>query len=187
MRRKKKSLAPVVHIDSVIHTIRDEKVILAPDLATIYGVKTRVLNQAVKRNKEKFPDDFMFQLTRKEADTLRQSRSQTVILKRGANIKYLPFAFTEHGAIMAANVLNSQRAVQMSVFIVRAFVKMRQTMTANRTLLAKLHELEKKLTQRLDSHEKAIVYVLGELQKLMEPPQLPEPRRRPIGFGRDGE
>jgi hypothetical protein len=88
---------------------------------------------------------------------------------------------------MAAIVLKSRRAVQMSVFVVRAFIKMRQAMTANKALLEKLHELEAKLTKRLDSHEQAIVYVLNELRKLMEPPQLPEPKRRPIGFGRKEE
>jgi hypothetical protein len=99
----------------------------------------------------------------------------------------LPYAFTEHGAVMAANILNSDRAVQMSIFVVRAFIKMRQTIAANKALTEKLDELEKKITGRLDVHEKAIVYVLGELKKLMEPPKLPEPKRRPIAFGQGEE
>ncbi|MDI6803552.1 MAG: ORF6N domain-containing protein [Bacteroidota bacterium] len=95
--------------------------------------------------------------------------------------RVLPFAFTEHGAIMAANVLNSPRAVQMSVFVVRAFVKMREVFTANKAITEKLAELEKKLTSRLDVHEKAIIHILKEIKKLMPLP-LPEPKRRPIGF-----
>ena len=96
-----------------------------------------------------------------------------------------PFVFTEHGAIMAANVLNSKRAVQMSVFVVRAFVKMRETLIANKGLTEKLVEVEKKLTGRLDVHEKAIVHIIEEIKKLMTPPSLPAPRKRPIGFGRE--
>ena len=106
---------PTIPIESVVQTVRGERVILAANLARIYGVETRALNQAVKRNIEKFPDDFLFRLIRREAGEIARSRSQSVILKRGQNIKYLPYAFTEHGAIMAANVLNSPRAVQMSV------------------------------------------------------------------------
>jgi hypothetical protein len=101
------------------------------------------------------------------------------------NLRFRPYAFTEHGAIMAATVLNSSRAVKMSVFVVRAFIKMRQMLTATRELTSKLQELERKLSERLDSHERGILYLLEEIRKLMNPPQLPEPKRRPIGFGRD--
>ncbi len=114
--------------------------------------------------------------------------SQIAISNKGrGGRRTLPYAFTEHGAIMAANILNSERAVQMSIFVVRAFIKMRQTLAANRAFTDKLDELEKKLTGRLDVHEKVIAYVLGELKKLMEPPQLPEPKRRPIGFRNEEE
>jgi len=99
--------------------------------------------------------------------------------------RYIPIAFTEHGAIMAANVLNSPRAVQMSVFVVRAFVKMRQALAENKELAAKLSELERTLTARLDDHEKAIVHILDEIKKLMEPLPAPKPKRRQIGFLRD--
>jgi hypothetical protein len=176
---------PPVPIDSIIHSIREERVILDVDLARIYGVSTKALNQAVKRNADRFPADFLLQLTELEWDFLR---SQIVTSKgaRGGR-RYLPFAFTEHGAIMTANILKSRRAVQMSIFVVRAFIKIRQTMVANKALLEKLEELERKLTKRLDSHEQAIVYVLGELRKLMEPPLLPEPKRRRIGFQRQEE
>lgn len=185
IKKNSQKLPPTVRLDSMIRSIRGEKVILAADLARIYGVETRVLNQAVKRNRDKFPDDFMFKLTRKEAEELLQSRSQSVILKRGQNIKYLPSAFTEHGVIMAANVLNSPHASHMSIFVVRAFIKMRQELMANTSMIERPHELESKLTQRLDSHEQVIVYVLGELRKLTEPPVVSEPKRRPIGFRRE--
>jgi len=134
----------IARIDDLILTIRGQRVILAADLARIYGVETRVLNQAVKRNLEKFPEDFVFQLSLEEAETVQRSRSQIVILKRGSNIKYLPYAFTEHGAIMAATVLNSPRAVQMTVFVVRAFVQMRAALTGTRQLARQLEELERK-------------------------------------------
>ena len=102
-------------IESTILVVRNRRVMLASDLAKIYGVETRVLNQAVKRNRDRFPEDFTFRLTGGEASAVAASRSQSVILKRGRNIKYLPYVFTEHGAIMAANVLNSPHAVRMSV------------------------------------------------------------------------
>ena len=183
MQRKKKTLTTIPQIDSVIHTIRGEKVILDADLARIYGVSTKALNQAVKRNADRFPPDFLIRLTRGEWTTLR-SQFVTSKERRGGR-QYLPVAFTEHGAVMVANILKTTRAVQMSVFVVRAFIKLREAMTANKVLLEKLRALEEKLTKRLDSHEQAIVYVLAELRKLMEPPLLPEPKRRPIGFQRE--
>jgi phage regulator Rha-like protein len=185
MKRRRPTALDVVHIESLILTVRGERVILDSDLAALYGVETRVLNQAVKRNINKFPDDFMFQLTRDEAQLWRRSRSQSVILKRGSNIKYKPFAFTEHGAIMAANVLNSPRAVQVSVFVVRAFVRMRVALTRNKELARKLAELERELKKRLDAHETAIVGILQRIMNLIDPPALPEPKRRPIGFGKE--
>ena len=107
------------NVEPQIVTIRGQKVILDADLARIYGVATKVLNQAVKRNRDKFPPDFMFQLSEEEAAEVQRLRSQTVTLKRGHHRKYLPYVFTEHGAIMATTVLNTPRAVQMSVFVVR--------------------------------------------------------------------
>jgi hypothetical protein len=113
------SLVPVERIERAILSIRGEKVMLDSDLAELYGVETKVLNQAVKRNIERFPADFMFQLTQEEYDDLVRLRSQFVTLKRGEHRKYLPYAFTEHGALMLANVLNSERAAQTSVQVVR--------------------------------------------------------------------
>ena len=164
-----------VPIESVIVVARGHRVILAADLARIYGVETRVLNQAVKRNLEKFPGDFIFRLTRGEAETLSRSRSQSVILKRGQNIKFLPYAFTEYGAIMAANVLNSPHAVQMSVFVIRAFVRLRHIVTTHKELAAKLVELERTVA----SHDGDIKTLFEAIRQLMEP--LPSKSRR-IGF-----
>ena len=183
MTQKKKNALLSIRIETVIRTIREERVILDTDLARIYDIPTYRLNEAVKRNRDRFPDDFMFQLNKGEQISLT---SQIAMSKSGrGGRRTLPYAFTEHGAVMAANILNSSRAVQMSIFVVRAFIKMRETMAASSALMEQLRELESKLTQRLDTQENAIVYVLAELRKLMEPPQLPEPKRRPIGFGRE--
>ena len=125
----------------------------------------------------------MFRLTKEEAKAVRVSWSQIVTLKRGQNIKYLPYAFTEYGALMAANILNSPRAVQMSIFVVRAFAKMRDALLASPQLAKKLAALEKKLTARLDVHESAIVQVLQELMQILNPPQPPSSPPKPrIGF-----
>jgi hypothetical protein len=170
-------------IDSLIVEVREQRVILDADLARIYGVPTKALNQAIKRNAEKFPADFMFRLSQPEAEDVRRSRSQFVTLKRGGNIKYLPCAFTEHGAIMAANVLNSPQAAQMSVFVVRAFVKMRTALTDTRELAHKLAALETELKSRLDIHEVALVEVLQRIMKILDPPPPPpEPPPPEIGF-----
>ena len=167
-------------VESLIHLIRGQRIILDADLARVYGVPTKQINQAIKRNLDRFPDDFAFQLEPQEVAALR---SQIVISKGHGGRRYVPIAFTEHGAIMAANVLNSPRAVPMSVFVVRAFIKMRETLGENRQLAEKLEELERRLTGRLDVHEKAIVHILDEIKKLMEPlPPPPEPKRREIGF-----
>ncbi len=190
--------APVERIESFIQSIRGQKIIMDSDLAALYGVQTRVLNQAVKRNKKRFPEDFMFQLKVEEANSVSRSRSQIVILnetkrsrpqnpriKRGQNIKYLPYAFTENGAVMAANVLNSPQAVRMSIFIVRAFIKMREMLASSQDLAKELRDLERKLTSRLDNHETAIVDVLRRIMRLLDPPPSPpEPERpkRQIGF-----
>src|SRR5262249_45057187 len=138
------SIILVDQIEPLIHDIRGHKVLLDNDLSLLYGVPTRVLNQAVKRNRSRFPDDFLFQLTREEEEALR---SQIVTLKkgRGQHRKYAPYAFTEHGAIMAATILNSPRAIEVSVFVVRAFVKLRQLALDHKELAAKLAELERKL------------------------------------------
>jgi hypothetical protein len=168
-------------IDRLIHEIRGQKVILDSDLAALYGVPTFRFNEAIKRNRDRFPLDFMFQLTVEEHAALT---SQIAMSKRGRGGRRThPYAFTEHGALQAANILRSHRAVQMSVFVIRAFVKMRETLGGTRELARKLTTLEKQLTGRLDSHEAAIVHVLQELMVILNPPPAPPaPARKRIGF-----
>jgi phage regulator Rha-like protein len=167
----------IATITSVIRTIRGKKVILDADLARIYGVPTKRLNEQVRRNASRFPPDFLFQLTKEEAETELHSRSQIATLKQGTNVKYLPYAFTENGAIMAANVLNSPEAVRMSVFVVRAFVQMRDLLGSTKELAKQLAALEKKLTARLDGHEVAIIEVLQRVMDILDPPPPPEPEK----------
>jgi hypothetical protein len=150
--------AVATRVDKIILLVRGERVILDSDLASIYGVTTKRLNEQVKRNMRRFPEDFCFRLTRRECYELRSQtitsspmssamRSQIATASR-RNVRFLPYAFTEHGAIMAANVLNSPRAVKMSVFIVRAFIRIRRMMMATKEMTEKLRELENKLTGR---------------------------------------
>jgi hypothetical protein len=162
---------PMERVENRILTIRGHRVILDADLAELYGVTTGALNQAVKRNAGRFPGDFMFQLSQEEADSLR---SQIVILKngRGLHRKYLPYAFTEHGAIMAASVLNSPRAIEASVYVVRAFVKMREVLATHKELVRRLDEMEGKVDRQFK-------VVFDAIRALMEPP--PKPKRR-IGY-----
>ena len=181
-------------IDNLIREIRGQKVILDSDLAMLYGVEARSLNQAVARNRKRFPTDFLFQLSVEEYENMRsqivtagvgrRNSSQTVMSSRKHRGRtYRPYAFTEHGALQAANILRSPRAVQMSVFVIRAFVKMRETLLGTRELAKKLATLEKQLTGRLDSHEVAIVHVLQRVMDLIDPPPLPPAPHKPrIGF-----
>jgi len=156
-----------------ILTVRGEKVMLDHDLAQIYGIETRALNQAVKRHRKKFPPDFMFELSREEITGISQAVTSLAKLKFSKRVH----AFTEHGAIMAATVLNSPRAVEMSVFVVRAFVKMREGMLSTATLAKRLAEVEKDLL----THDAALRDLYQKLRPLLLPP--PEPERKPIGFG----
>ena len=153
------------------------------DLAAVYGVETRSLVQAVKRNNKRFPADFVFQLTPQEWESLR---SQFVISKGRGGRRYPPYAFTEHGAVMAANLLNSTEAVAMSVYVVRAFIKLREALAGSKELAKKLADLERKLTARLDVHEKAILRLFSEIRELLNPlpPSEERPKRR-IGFHAD--
>jgi len=163
----------VKRVDSRILYLRDQKVILDADLAELYGVEVRHLNQQVKGNAKRFPAEFMFQLSSRETKTLR---SQFVISNNGrGGRRYRPHAFTEHGAIMAATVLSSERAIETSIFVVRAFVRMRQVLVANQKIAAKLTELE----ARVDGHDADIQAVVDAIRELMVPP--PRNRRR-IGF-----
>ena len=176
---------PSENLDRLIYEIRGQKVMLDSDLARLYSVPTFRLNEAVKRNRDRFPDDFTFQLTREEFANLI---SQIAISSSGhGGRRKLPWVFTEHGAIMAANVLNSPQAVQMSVFVVRAFLKMRAALSDNRELARKLAALEKELKERLNVHEAAIVTILQRVMDIIDPPALPEPPKKetcPVSRGR---
>ena len=174
-----------VPIESVIHTVRGEKVILDADLARIYGVTTKRLNEQVKRNARRFPPDFAFRLSKTELDHLAgqsgtsdQSDNRSQIAtgsQKHRDPRFLPYAFTEHGALMAANVLNSPQAVEMSVLVVRAFVRMRQLLAAHKELTGKLSELERKV----GTHDEQIQAIFEAIRQLMTPP---EKKRRKIGF-----
>jgi phage regulator Rha-like protein len=181
MAGKREMRANAKSIESLIHAVRGQKVILDSDLAAVFGVPAKRLNEQVRRNAKRFPADFMFQLTSAEFDSLR-SQFATLKRGRGKHRKYLPYAFTENGAIMAANVLNSAQAVRMSVFVVRAFVKMRELLSATGELARQLKALEAKLTSRLDVHETAIVQVLQRIMDILSPPPDPPEVHKEIGF-----
>ena len=211
----KQQLAVVLvdQIEPCILLVRGQRVMLDADLATLYGTTTKALNQAVKRNTDRFPDDFMFRLTAAEAEVLRsqsvatsgpasgmrsqfatsslgerpRARSQSVTLNLRSQIvtsssashggrRYLPYAFTEHGAIMAASVLNTPRAIDVSVYVVRAFVRLRELLSTHKELAGKLAELERKVT----GHDGAIQSLVAAIRQLMAP--APAVKRRAIGF-----
>jgi len=172
-------------VESLIFTIRGQRVILDADLARIYGVPTKALNQAIKRNADRFPSDFIFQLTSQEVLDLKPKiaasssvdiRSQFVTASKKRNVRFLPYAFTEHGAIMAANVLNSKEAIQMSVFVVRAFVRMREHLISRSETEKRLLQIEKVLL----AHDTHIRDLYEKIRPLLLPP--PDPKKKQIGF-----
>ena len=166
---KAQSVIPVERIISSIYLVRGEKVMLDSDLAQLYGVTTSRLNEQVKRNIDRFPRDFAFQLTRAEFDSLR---SQIATLKdggRGRHRKYLPYVFTEHGVAMLSSVLHSKKAVEVNISIIRAFITVRQMLATNRDLARKVQEHDQKITVLVDA-----------VQKLLTPP--PAPKKNPIGY-----
>jgi hypothetical protein len=170
----------IVDVDSLIIEVRGQKVILDTALAELYSVTTKALNQAVKRNADRFPSDFMFLLTDLEKTEVVTNCDHLARLKFSP---VLPHAFTEHGAIMAATVLNSPRAVQMSLFVVCAFIKMRGALNNTRELAKKLSALEQELKGRLDIHEAAIADVLQRIMRILDPPpEPPAPPKPEIGF-----
>ena len=185
----------VDRLGQLIYEIRDQRVMLDSDLAAIYGAETGALNRAIKRNRHRFPKDFAFQVSPSEWKDLRcqigtssevpeqqSSWSQSVTSRAHGGRRYLPYVFTEHGAIMAANVLNSRRAVQMSVFVVRAFLRMRALLGDKRDLAQKLASLEKELKKRLDVHEAVIITILQRVMDIIDPPALPRLPKPRIGF-----
>ncbi len=174
---KSKTEVPVEGITRSILVLRGQRVILDSDLAAIYGVSTGRFNEAVKRNIERFPEDFMLRLSAAEYAALI---SQTATSKPGrGGRRKLPWAFTEHGAIQAANVLNSPRAIAMGVYVVRAFVQLRELLASNKDLARRLDQLEARLDKKLATHDEAIAAMLSAIRELMNPPA---PKRRGIGF-----
>lgn len=172
-------------IEQSILLVRGQKVLLDVDLAELYGVSTKRLNEQVRRNLDRFPLDFMFQLSEQEAVATRSQivnaskdadpmRSQIATASR-RNVRYLPYAFTEHGVIMAASILNTPRAIEVSVFVVRVFVKLREMLTADKELARKLAELE----QKIGKHDETIRSLVAAIRQLMTPA---EPKRNEIGF-----
>lgn len=169
---EKTGLTPYEGIERRILFLRGRRVMMDEDLAGLYGVSTKRLNEQVKRNRARFPEDFMFQLTPQETSTMR---SQIATASR-RTLGHCPYVFTEHGAIMAASVLSSDRAIEASVWVVRAFVKLREAFAAHRLLYKKLTELE----ARVSSHDEELQAIVAALKALMmEPPR----KRRSIGFG----
>lgn len=174
MSMAKGTLRPSERIAHSILLLRGQKVLLDADLAELYGVETKVLVQAVKRNLERFPDDFMFQLDAEEFAALR-SQSVTSNTGRGGR-RYAPYVFTEQGVAMLSSVLSSPQAIAVNIEVMRAFVRLREVLAGNKELAAKLGELERKLK----GHDQAIAGILDAIRQLMAPP--PAPKKRPIGF-----
>jgi hypothetical protein len=175
---------PAERIERSILVLRGHKVLLDADLAALYGVTTKRLNEQIRRNRERFPEDFMFQMSPEEFEALR-SQFATSNVGRGGR-RYAPYVFTEHGAIMAANVLNSPRALEVSIYVVRVFVRLRETLAAHKELAAKLEELEQKTEALALRHDTLAAntrtqlrQVFEAIRELMSPP---ETKRRPIGF-----
>jgi len=167
-------LLPIVEQTSQkIFFVRGQRVMIDSDLAQLYGISTKRFNEQVKRNSMRFPIDFMFQLTKDEAEALRSQIATSKTGRGGA--RYLPYAFTEHGALMAASVLNSDQAIQTSIFVVRAFVNLTELLSSNQ-LIAKLNELE----SRLDSHDDALHQIVAAIRELAAP--LKERKSKRIGF-----
>ena len=163
---------PIELLARTILVLRSQKVLLDADLARLYGVTTKGLNQAVKRNAARFPADFMFRVTAEESRSLR---SQFVTLKRGEHLKYLPYAFTEQGVAMLSSVLRNERAVKVNIAIIRAFVQLREALETNSALARKFAELEK----RVGKHDEEIGAIIEAIRQLMAPP--PKTKRE-IGF-----
>jgi hypothetical protein len=175
---KPAALMPIERITQAILLIRGQKVMLDADLAALYAVSTKRLNEQVKRNSARFPEDFVFRLTPAEVEALNRSQFATGS-QRHRDPRFPPYAFTEHGAIQAANVLSSERAVEMGVHVVRAFVRLREMIATNKELAKKLEELER----RLDTHDQAISGLIDAIRQLMSPPE--PAKKRKIGFVQD--
>ena len=176
-----KTLISSAEIALSILVLRGQRVLLDSELAALYGVSTKRFNEQVRRNRKRFPADFLFQLTAEESSSLR-SQSATLKAGRGRHRKYLPYVFTEHGATMAATILYSPRAIEMSVYVVRAFVQLREALASNKELARRFAQLETRLDRKLTAHDEAIASILSVIRQLLHPPAS---KRRPIGFTAD--
>lgn len=172
------TLLPVARITQSILIVRGQRVLLDSELAELYDVPTKALNQAVKRNASRFPADFVFRLDGSEVDIINRSQIVTGSQKH-RDPRFPPYAFTEHGAIMAATVLNSPRAIEMSLYVVRAFVQLRELLASNKELAQQFKALETRMMRKFASHDQAIVGILKTIRELMNPPPT---KRRFIGF-----
>jgi hypothetical protein len=173
--KKRVATVPIDQIGQSILILRGQRVLLDSDLAALYGVSTKRLNEQVKRNIDRFPEDFMFPLRAQEWDALRSQ----IGAAPGLTVLSLPNAFTEHGAIQAANVLNSPRAIEMGIYVVRAFVRFRELLTSNKELAHQFAALESRLSKRLADHDDAIAAILSAIHQLMNPRSA---KQRGIGF-----
>jgi phage regulator Rha-like protein len=175
------TLVPSERIESRIFLIRGKKVMLDKDLAELYGVMTGNLNKAVKRNKERFPDDdFMLQLTKREFENFKSLIFQNGTSKRGGTQK-LPYAFTEQGVAMLSSVLNSKRAIQVNIRIIKTFTRLRELVASNKELRQKIEEMERRVEKRFGVHDQQLKAIFEAIQKLLTPPE--EPKKNRIGFG----
>jgi hypothetical protein len=177
-RRPVKQLTAPRSVESLIHVIRGQKVMLDSDLAALYEVPTRAFNQAVRRNLDRFPDDFMFRLSLAEASAMR---SQFVIASK-RNVKYQPLAFTEHGVAMLSTVLRSKRAVQMSIDIIRAFIRMRELIASNKDIANRVEKLERSHDRTASVLEVLVEDIEGLAHEVRRMKALPPPSKRKIGF-----
>jgi hypothetical protein len=170
---KQKAIVPIERIEQQIYLIRGQKVMFDVHLARLYGVPTKRLKEQVRRNRQRFPDDFLFELTGEEFFSLRSQIATSKKVRGGT--RYLPFAFTEQGVAMLSSVLKSERAIQVNIAVMRAFVKIREFLSTHKDLARKLEDLERKY----ESHDSQIKAVFEAIRELMKPP---EPSRRRIGF-----
>jgi phage regulator Rha-like protein len=181
MAKQSLSLIPQERIENRIFLIRGKKVMFDDDLAELYGVETKVLNKAVKRNRERFPDeDFVFQLNKKEFENFESLRFQFGTSNRGGR-RYLPFVFTEQGVAMLSSVLTSKRAIRVNILIIKTFTRLRELIASNKELREKIEEMERRYEKRFGVQDLQMKEIFEAIQKLLTPPE--EPKKNRIGFG----
>lgn len=182
MSKEKISIVPDEVLINKIYLIRGKKVMLDVDLAELYAVETRLLKQAVRRNTDRFPDDFMFELTKEEQTAVKE---QNEALQQGSRAKYAPFAFSEHGVLMLSSVLNSERAIKVNIQIIRIFTRLREMLLNNQDILLKLEQLDKKIINLgfdVKMHDGEIETIFELIKEIMEEKKKPQTPRKPIGF-----